>query len=167
MKGRKPLPKSVKEAQGTLEKSRINQLEPEIKENVSREPPKGMSARAKRHWKEIIEAHGVDWIAKCDGKVLVQFCEVCADLDECTSQIKKNGRFYVDADGVTRESVAMKTKARFLPLFRSLASELGLTPSSRTRVQVLDSDKKDKSTSFLSMFSEKELKKSIETEALN
>lgn len=153
MRGRKPLPTEVKEVQGTLQPCRTNRNEPKPVKKISIEAaaPDTLSEQAKKNWQFVLENEGVAWVAKCDQATLEQYCELWADIRKCDERVRSDGHF-IYVKGALREHPAIKLKAKLVPVFRSIASELGLTPASRSRVAAIGFDNPNEDTKTGSLF---------------
>lgn len=157
-KGRKPLPTEIKELQGTAQPCRLNKFEPKVSEIIDQEPPEYLSNEAKVHWKFIMAHEGGSWIKQCDRAAFEQYCEIWAELtryrkerrelqqeiDTQRSKVRdlvKKGMIdqamelqkycdkLLDRDTFLANIIVKNTQP-----FKSMASELGFTPSSRSRV---------------------------------
>lgn len=162
MRGRKMLPTEVKVLQGTAQKCRLNQNEPVITKKIATNPapPESLSEEAKKNWEFVLDNEGVSWIGQCDQATLENYCTLWADIRACDERIKADGRFVYE-NGALKEHPAMKLKARLIPVFRSVASELGLTPSSRSRVSALNENKDPDSKSYVLEFDEESIAENL------
>lgn len=181
MRGRKPLTTEQKVLQGTDQPCRINKLEPKVKSPIfgSMEPPEYLSSEAKVHWNFIFRNEGGLWIKVPDRAMLEQYCEQWAELTrsrkdqrETREEIKKITEKVKDCIDACNFDLAkeysdyldsLNSKDRFISnllvksatAFKSVASELGLTPSSRSRVIGLGPElavaKEDESDMLFSM----------------
>lgn len=190
MRGRKPLTTEQKIIQGTAQPCRINRLEPKVSTSISEspEPPEYLSHEAKVHWTFIFRNEGGSWIKQCDRAVLEQYCEQWAEMTR-TRKEQKDVREELKAVAAKVKSFFeagnfdlakqysgyrddLENKDRFLSnllvkaatAFKSVASELGLTPSSRSRVIALGPQAqlaKDEETGML--FSMEEIQNCMES----
>lgn len=147
--GRKNLPYQIKEAQGTLRKSRINGNEPrpyEIKELPS--PPDYFNSRAVELWEEI----GSDLINQrlLSTMDINAFSMLVMDLslyEDCLRNISEKGSVI---EVKTREGTIPKInpyhnlKKSLSDKIVKLFSEFGLTPASRSNVTKIEAPKVSK-----------------------
>lgn len=188
MKGRKPTPTEVKELQGTLQPCRTNYWEPKVRQKISEEtaPPEILSDEAKVHWNFVLEHEGAAWIKQCDRGMFEQYCELWAEitrsrkekralraeLSELRPQYEEALRFgSLDrAKVINARMEALEEKDRFLANlivksiqpFKSVAAELGLTPSSRSRVIALNGLEAPKKEEESELFSKEAMQKCLE-----
>lgn len=133
--GRRPLPKEVKEARGTLEKAREQRATaqaPAIRFPQARLlPPDWLDEEGCNEWNRIVpELDGVRVLTNPDLVALANYCANVSLLITATRAYQSEG--------------LMKTKARVHPLIKvahearaqclRFAIEFGLTPAARTRV---------------------------------
>ncbi len=190
MRGRKPLTTEQKELQGTAQPCRINKFEPKVKTPLSStvEPPEYLSAEAKVHWEFIFRNEGGTWIKQCDRAVLEQYCEQWAEMtrsrreqrevrkeiEEISRKLKEcvNACLLDSAKHYSSYLETLNNKDRFISnllvksatAFKAVASELGLTPSSRSRVIALGPDAiLDKSEDSNMLFSMEEIQNCMES----
>ena len=154
MAGRRPVPTRLKLLTGNPGKRPINTLEPE--------PSKGTPAMpawleefpaAIKEWKresEILDGMGILTVA--EGGVLAMRAYLAAQIQEIAIEIKKEGRVAYTSrmDSLGNEVMDAKSNPKanqiknLITEYRQLGSLLGLDPSSRTRLTVIDKGKKSK-----------------------
>lgn len=187
MKGRKPLPTEIKELQGTLQPCRTNYQEPKVRQKICEKaaPPETLSDEAKVHWNFVLEHEGAGWIKQCDRGMFEQYCELWAEitksrkekkalraeLSELRPQYEEALRFgSLDrAKVINARMEALEEKDRFLANlivksvqpFKSVAAELGLTPSSRSRVIALNGADTPKTKKILNFFLKRRCKNAL------
>lgn len=188
MKGRKPLPTEIKELQGTLQPCRTNCQEPKVRQKICEKaaPPETLSDEAKVHWNFVLEHEGAGWIKQCDRGMFEQYCELWAEitksrkekkalraeLSELRPQYEEALKFgSLDrAKVINARMEALEEKDRFLANlivksvqpFKSVAAELGLTPSSRSRVIALNGADTPKNQEDSELFSKEAMQKCLE-----
>jgi len=108
---------------------------PEVKKPKS---PMGLSTASQAIWTETVERLFADGIvSEHDADILEVYCDNLALLRECRAFIEENGITY---DSYTKSGHTVKQYPQVGLLkqcqntHRQLAAELGLTPSSRTRL---------------------------------
>ncbi len=150
MRGRKKLPTEIKQLKGTLRADR------EIKDAMNPTkiidlpyPPEYLNEDAKKEWYVIIkEYHKLGMISKLDLGILGLYCNEISIYIEMTNKLRDKDRVMVfkNPDGsikyaaqVPYQKIANDALAKAL----KIASEFGLTPSSRTKIstgQITDND---------------------------
>lgn len=159
MRGRKPKPTAIKVAEGNPGKRRLNRGEL-LEVPIAPAPPSYLSAAARREWEKLIPVLlRRRTIAEEDQTMLASFCEAVATLNEARRMMagmedKKRllvttGRRVtekVDAKGkvVSRDTAGGNVQVNpLLYVIRDqvatiarIASEFGLTPAARARLQL-------------------------------
>lgn len=150
MRGRKKLPTEIKQLKGTFRSDR------EIKDAMKPTkiidlpyPPEYLNEDAKKEWYVIIkEYHKLGMISKLDLGILGLYCNEISIYIEMTNKLRDKDRVMVfkNPDGsikyaaqVPYQKIANDALAKAL----KIASEFGLTPSSRTKIstgQITDND---------------------------
>lgn len=116
-RGRKPLPTAVKELNGNPGKRKLNDAEPIAPPLASLDAPAWLSEDAKVIWNR--RAHQVatmGCLKDPDTELFAAYCEAVANA--------------------VRANQAGEPAIKLWQLVRSLASEFGLSPSSRTRLHI-------------------------------
>jgi P27 family predicted phage terminase small subunit len=134
MKGRKPEPTSVLRARGTL---RPHRRKNEPKLVASRpEPPAILRNEAREEWDRITAAmEQMQILEQASGAVIAAYCLCWQDLWEARRGIENNGDRIENSQGQRQSIDVDRYEAAKTGLLR-FASELGLTPVSRTKVRV-------------------------------
>jgi P27 family predicted phage terminase small subunit len=114
-------------------------------------PPDWLSDLAKDEFKRIIkEMKDLDVITNVDVDALAIYCDAYATYMECTRIIENEG-FQIEhvnkagASNMVPHPLLAK-KRQFAEQMKSMATEIGLTPSSRARIALPQEKKKDKSS---------------------
>ena len=136
---RRPLPRELKAARGTLRAHRDNGGAPRI-EGIPTKPAR-FAGHASAFWDEMVQVLTERGQICLDTAVSLEaLCESyqeCQELQEC---IRKEGRFYTvtrkDGARMERAHPALAMLADADRRFRAWLTEFGLTPASRSRVGV-------------------------------
>lgn len=157
--GRKPKPTPLKILSGAFEKDpqRRNHREPTAPKGKPTKP-KHVQGIAATQWHALVNRlETLTILSSVDEVAIEQYALTYAEWREAWKDCKKNGSFieYVDSLG-NKMRKRNPASSAFVELGRRLTQmecEFGLTPSSRTRVQVPDEGKasgnKDKAAKFL------------------
>lgn len=139
-RGPRPTPTSILEARGSRRATR-NKSEPRPAKGRPA-CPEWLSAETKLVWDQVsekLEQMGV--LTTADGGALERYCTMIVQWRQCQAFLAKHGAVYPikSGTGVTKclapfPQVAIA--ARLSLALTRLEAEFGLTPSSRTRVQV-------------------------------
>ena len=188
MRGSKPTPTELKELQGTLQPCRTNPLEPKLKKKIENDtaPPEYLSERAKVHWRFVIANEGTFWLKQCDRAMLEQYCEIWAELIAAREEKKevlkelatarKNLAEMISCQAMeaarawAKERDRLEDRERYLSNlivkttqpFKAVASELGLTPSSRSRVMATGEEHGNVDNKTLSLFGDDAIDECLE-----
>ena len=133
--GPRPLPNSVKAARGTLRKHRMTPGSPVPKPGTP-SAPDFLTADARREWKRLVpllRARGL--LELVDRAALACYCSAWGDIVDASRVIAEQGSTCSSPRGqlVSHPDLRRLEKAR--QTLRQFASEFGLSPSARTRVQ--------------------------------
>ncbi len=145
MKGRKPIPTSLKKLKGTLQKCRSNKNEPRP-EVCEPEIPGWICDQAGEVWRELSpQLYKAGVLTKLDALALGLLCQHHVLYMWSKGIVEKESLLIetIDSNGnrVKRANPALKIMMQSADQLTALLREFGLTPSSRTRVSVLE--KKD------------------------
>jgi P27 family predicted phage terminase small subunit len=144
--GRRPEPTRLKLIKGNPGKKALNLNEPELPAGIP-EPPVELCSRARKEWvvfANIIDSMGVMTIG--DGHALARMCEIYAELIRVEQYLRDEGCVVesVTRDGGilyrARPEVGIRSDCE--TKFKAYLQEFGLTPSSRTKIQVPSGSKK-------------------------
>jgi P27 family predicted phage terminase small subunit len=146
MPGRKPKPTSLKVLNGNAGKRPLNKNEPKTTPGISR-CPSWLSPKAKTAWKEIGgHLKNMNVLNVEDSKALELLCDAYSEWRDARAVIQREGSTYeTDTENGVRHwnrpevSVANDAWRRV----KSMLSEFGLTPSSRSKIQVNGSEADD------------------------
>lgn len=152
--GRKPKPTHLKVLEGNPGKRALPKGEP--KPVVKRPPvPKHLNKVARREWNRMVKLLlGQRLITELDRAALAAYCQAWANWVEASEQVealKARGRLIDYTENgypVVSPWVGMQNKAS-AEMHRYL-TEFGLTPSSRSKVQVIEEPERDEYGQFLS-----------------
>jgi len=106
-------------------------------------PPKHLSDDAKKCWKEVVKplmTMGV--LGPGDFKTLERYCVHWSRWRRANDLIEEHGAFEEDKDGRMVESSYSTAAYRADTALLKIEQQLGLTPSSRSRVPLKQNDKK-------------------------
>jgi len=135
MRGRRPKPTALKKLQGNPGHRRLNELEP-VPAAVAPPCPAFIQGAARQHWDEVapeLEAMGV--LSRIDGPMLAAYCEAFAQWRKALDMLKL-GYVLKTASGYPLLSPYVTVAEKSLRTMRAIASEFGMTPSSRSRLRV-------------------------------
>ena len=145
--GKAPTPTHLKIVKGDR-KDRINQNEPKPKK-AKPKCPKWLSADAKVVWKRTADQlDAMSLLYEADQDILVSYAIAVVTYKQATELVDQQGILVEGRRDGFVTNPAVRVQRDQATLIRMLASELGLTPSSRTRLKAEDA-KDDSADSFL------------------
>ena len=108
-------------------------------------PPTWMNTDGKKMWKRLVPIlQRLQLLTEADLESFSMLCQSWGDYVEHVKDIKKNGKYciYVNKGGGANEveRPAVKLMHRAYERYKALCSEFGLTPASRTRIEIKPSD---------------------------
>ena len=162
IRGRKNKPTNLKVLEGNPGKRPLPENEPKPKP-IPPHCPTWLNAEAKRMWKKLApELDRMGLLTTVDGEAFAAACQSYGIWVECEKYFKKKdpetgkpyGRTYeytnkADATNIV-ERPEVKIGQKAIAEFRAFCSEFGLTPSSRTRIEVKADKEEDPLESLLS-----------------
>jgi P27 family predicted phage terminase small subunit len=140
--GRKPVPSHLKAVKGTVRPCRVNRDEPKpAADDIA--PPEGMSKLALSHWRTVSRhLQEARIITNIDTTALMIYCEVYATWRDATDQINKYGSVVMGKDEYPVRSPYLMVAQKSFEQMKAMMTEFGMTPSSRTRIKVVEPEAK-------------------------
>lgn len=139
---RKPTPTYLKLLSGNPGKRPINDAEPEIKTSIkTMDPPKELGKQAKKLWINSVKEIPDELIKLVDAPELMRYCIAYELYTKAYAEIKKEGAVIKTIDGVKQNPwvVVMNSQAAIMA---SAGSNLGFSPTSRTKIKIQTDGKK-------------------------
>lgn len=152
--GRKPKPTHLKVLEGNPGKRALPQGEPKPK--VKRPPvPKHLNKVARREWNRIVKLLlAAKLVTELDRAALAAYCQAWANWVEASERVealKATGQLVtMTENGYPVASPWLGIQKRASDEMRQYLTEFGLTPSSRTKVSVIEEPERDDYGQFLS-----------------
>jgi P27 family predicted phage terminase small subunit len=149
MRGRKPLPSNVVRLRGNPSKRRLNDAEPRPASRVPR-CPACLGEEARKEWRRLVrELAGVGLLTGLDRGLLAAYCQAHALWVEAVSSIARYGTMVKSPNGYPMQSPYVAVANKQVEIMVRIASEFGMTPSSRTRIRVGEPSPADPFEAFL------------------
>jgi len=143
MPGRKMKPTALKLIQGNPGKRPLPENEPKPTVKAPR-APSILSTSAKKHWKKIVkQLADLGIMTDIDSDALALYCEAFTRYRYAMYQISKEGPIIETQNGHMIQHPAMMILNKSFEQMRSLLIEFGMTPSSRTKIQVTKAEADD------------------------
>ena len=147
--GRKSKPTVLKLLAGNPGRRPLNQDEPKPKVRLPR-VPEHLSEAARKEWRRLggmLVGMGV--MTEADGDALALLCTSWARWLEAEEQLRRYGIVIKSPSGYPIQSPYLSIARQSMAEVRSLLSEFGLTPASRSRVSVAEQKESDPFEAFL------------------
>lgn len=140
--GPKPTPTHLKIVKG-VRKDRVNKHEPIANKVTIIKAPDWLSDEAKTIFKNVAkELRAMDLLFKADIDIIVAYCNAVVNYRKATLLVDKEGLLVEGRRDGMVSNPAVRVQRDCAMLIRQLASELGLTPSSRSRLSVVQNNVK-------------------------
>jgi P27 family predicted phage terminase small subunit len=136
MRGRKPKPTVLKLLDGNPGKRRLNDREPTAPGGIP-EPPDWLDDGARSEWFVITKLlHDMGILSLADHATAEAYCTLYSRWVQSEAQVRKSGTVVKSPNGYPMMSPYLIVANQALEGMRKLLVELGLTPSSRSRIRV-------------------------------
>jgi len=139
--GPKPLPTAVKKLRGNPGHRPLNDDEPELPNDLP-SCPDHLDKVGKKEWTRItglLDGRGL--LTEADRATLAAYCETWSIHAAAANDLHKYGTIILNAKGIAIQSPYLRVVQSSSKLLVSYAAELGLTPSSRSRVSAVKESK--------------------------
>lgn len=127
---KRPIPK------GILDQAKAIARDPNARTVTAGDAPEWLSDGAKVTWDRIANEKGLAWIESCDRELFATFCETYDRMVRAKEAIDEHGMTYETVNGGVGCRPEVRIANQCATAVRSLASELGLSPTARTRLGV-------------------------------
>lgn len=136
MRGRKPKPTALKLMDGNPGKRRLNAKEPKANIEVP-DCPETLNDLARAEWDRItVELVKAGMLTNLDRAALALYCQTWAIWIEAEERVKTKGRVFVSKSGHPLLNPWHSIATKAFGDLKAIASEFGLTPSARSRIDI-------------------------------
>jgi len=135
-RGRKPKPTALKVLEGNPGKRPLNKNEPKPEKKAPR-CPSWLEPEAKKEWRRMskqLEELGV--LTQVDAAAFAGYCQAYARWKEAEEFLSKHGTIFKTPSGYIQQVPQVSIAQTYLKIMKDFCSEFGLTPSSRSRINV-------------------------------
>ena len=137
MRGRKPKPTSLKIASGNPGKRPLNAREPKAEPDLPT-CPAHLLPSAKAEWKRLArELYNLGVITRLDRATLAAYCQAYGRWVEAEKKLKDTPGILKMPSGYIQMNPWLTIATKQMELMQRFAVELGMTPSSRSRVETV------------------------------
>ena len=135
-RGRTPKPTALKILEGNPGKRPLNQNEPSP-EKKAPECPSWLEPEAKKEWERMADImEGIGILTEIDMTAFAGYCQAYARWKEAEEFLSKHGTIFKTPSGYIQQVPQVSIAQTYLKVMKDFASQFGLTPASRTRIQV-------------------------------
>ncbi|RUT32433.1 phage terminase small subunit P27 family [Arsenicitalea aurantiaca] len=137
MRGRKPKPTALKLIEGNPGHRPLNHREPRPQPGIPT-CPAHLSPTAKAEWKRLArQLHGLGVLSELDRSALAAYCQAYGRWAEAERQLKTTPALLRTPAGYVQPNPWLAIANKNLELMHKFMTELGLSPSSRSRVSAM------------------------------
>ena len=137
MKGRKPKPTGLKLLTGNPGKRPLNAREPAA--DGAPRCPHHLTGPARQKWAAMVrDLRAANIVTRLDGDALALYCVLWARWVAAEKDVRERGEVLTSDEGGQYQNPYLAIANRALRELGRLAGEFGLTPSSRSRVKVVE-----------------------------
>ena len=143
-RGPAPKPTVLRLIEGNPSRRPLNKHEPQPRP-IRPACPKWLTPDARKEWNRIVpELERMGLLTVVDGAALSAYCQEWGRYVDAQAQIGRYGLLLKPtASGYIQQSPYLSIARKSLQAVRALASEFGLTPAARTRIQVPKGETED------------------------
>ncbi len=142
MRGRKPKPSHLKVIDGNAGRRPLNEDEPQPKADIPSRAPHWLSDTAKDVYETVLEQAPEGLLKDLDLATFARWCFHYDQFRQAQDAVSKYGQFVKNGKSpVPAQNPALAVANKQSLIMAKLESEMGFTPSSRSRVKI---DRKDK-----------------------
>ena len=133
-RGRKPTPTAIKELEGNLGKRPLNVHEPRP---LKKAPacPNWLEPEAKKVWRRLAkQMESIGILTDVDMAAFASYCQAYARWKEAEEFITQHGTIVKTPSGYWQQVPQVSISQTYNKIMTKIATEFGLTPSSRSRI---------------------------------
>ena len=138
MAGRKKKPTELKIIQGTFRKDRANLREPKVKGVLSAEPPAHLTDEQKEIWRYALERAPYGLLKPLDLSVMEIWVVAYSLYKDAAIKVRESGQVVRSPSGYPIVNPYLGNLNKQSVIMLKAASEMGFTPSSRSRIVIGD-----------------------------
>jgi len=141
--GPAPKPTALRLIEGNRGHQKLNKNEPKPTP-IRPTRPEWMLPEAKREWVRIVpELERMGLLTIVDRGALTAYCQAYARAVQAEAVLTKKGMTFETPNGYIQQRPEVSIALKEWHAVRAFASEFGLTPAARTRIQVPKSESED------------------------
>lgn len=142
MAGRKNTPTALKLIRGNPGRRPLPEHEPAPEARIP-DPPEHLSAQAREHWNAVARMlHDARVMTVMDGHALELLCDSYVRYVEANEKVRRHGMVMKTPGGFFVQSPFLAIANKAFEQMKSILTEFGMTPASRTKIQTTDAKQK-------------------------
>lgn len=150
MAGRRPKPTALKALAGNPGKRALNQQEPKPRSKRPKMPAEFRGTRKEFHWRRLTrELAGMQLLTSADGDAIAMYCDYYVRWEDATRMIAEHGMIVYTENGTPYQSPYLGIANKAMAAMQKLLVEFGMTPASRSRIQLPEGKADDPFEVFL------------------
>ncbi len=155
-RGRKPKPTALKKLAGNPGKRPLNAAEPKPPPEAP-DPPRHLNDEARAEWQWLCATlHQLKLLAKSDKAIMTLYCETWAEYVRVRKDVEEYGFVMISPKtGSPFVNPLANVEASLKKQLLQYLSELGLSPTSRTRLHVAPDDPADPLSQLIASINER------------
>jgi len=149
--GPKPVPTKLKKLRGNPGHRPLPKNEPQPKQRAKVPPaPRYLDAVAKKEWRRVAkQMHAIGLLTEVDITALSAYCQCFSTWVDATKKVQELGAIVRTPSGYPTQSPFLGIANKAQVEMRKWLTEFGMTPSSRSRVEVKDAEEGNDLDDFL------------------
>lgn len=148
MPGPNKTPANLSYLRGNPGHRKINNNEPKPKAFAGK-PPSHLNKEARKYWKMIVpKLQACGLLTEVDETALSMLCQEYARYLEAVEAINKDGMIVTSPNGYPMQSPHVSIANKCFEKVNRILVQFGMTPSSRSSIQVKDKSKDDEWSGF-------------------
>jgi P27 family predicted phage terminase small subunit len=142
--GRKPVPTKLKILNGNPGKRPLNDKEPLPPAEIIPNCPAHIQGEARKEWKRFVKIlHNIGLLTIIDRSLFAAYCQSWGQWVELSEKVAQTGFLIKGKDGVPQVNPYVRLMEAAKSSMQKALSELGMTPTSRTRIKTGKETSKD------------------------
>lgn len=140
IRGPAPKPTRLKIINGNPGKRPLNEKEPQPLKTKPK-CPSWINKEAKKEWKRIApELERLGLLTDIDTSALAAYCQAYSHWKDAEEFMTKHGTVFKTPSGYMQQLPHVSIANNAMKIMRAFSAEFGLTPSSRTRIEIDSQD---------------------------
>ena len=134
--GRRPKPTALKVLAGNPGNRPLNKAEPRPRAVLPKCPPV-LQGEAKSEWRRMArKLYDLGLLSEIDGAALTTYCLTWARLVDAEGKLRQHGTVVISPNGFPVQSPYLNVATKATEQLVRILVEFGMTPSSRSRIQL-------------------------------